>query len=56
MTLYNAGTDVTFNTAVEALFTMEERMELGQMLTDVGVLIETWERDHRGALGLDRGV
>lgn len=41
--LYQAGTDATFNQAVNALFTSQERTKLGQMITALDTLLTSWE-------------
>ncbi len=50
MALYTAGTDATFNAAVNALFNASERTELGQMLAGINTLVTDWENNHMGAL------
>lgn len=50
MALYTAGTDATFNAAVNALFSSNERTELGQMLSGINTLVTDWETNHMGAL------
>lgn len=51
LTLYQAGSDVAFNAAINAIFTTAERQELGQMLSQINALITDWEANHAGALG-----
>ena len=50
LALYQAGTDATFNAAVNALFTSAERTELGQMLADINTLVTAWEANHGSAI------
>lgn len=50
MTLYQAGTDATFNAAVNALFSSAERTEIAQMLSGVNTLVTDWEANHANAL------
>jgi hypothetical protein len=52
LTLYTAGTDPTFNAAVNALYSTAERAELGAMLTDITTLLTSWEANHKAPLGL----
>lgn len=49
---YTAGTDPTFNAAVNAIFTAGERTELGAMLTQINSLVTDWETNHAAALGV----
>lgn len=50
MALYQAGTDPTFNAAINALFSPAERQELGQMLSQINNLVQDWEANHVGAI------
>lgn len=50
LALYQAGTDTTYNAAVNALFSQSERSELGAMLTSINSLVSDWETNHSGAL------
>lgn len=50
MSLYQAGTDTTYNAAVNAIFSASERTELGQMLAGVNTLATDWETNHAAAL------
>jgi hypothetical protein len=50
MALYQAGTDATYNAAVNALFSAAERNELNQMLNGINSLVADWETNHAGAL------
>lgn len=47
---YQAGSDTAFVASVNALFTANERTELGQMATQIANLIQDWEASHMGAL------
>lgn len=51
LALYNAATDLTFNAMIDALFSVAERTELGNMLAEVNALVLDWEANHRAALG-----
>lgn len=53
---YQAATDAKFVATVNTLFTASERTELSAMLTQINTLVSDWETNHRGALGLDRGI
>ena len=48
--LFQAGTDPTFNTAVNALFTAAQRTELAAMLTQINALVSDWETNHASAI------
>lgn len=50
MSLYQAGTDTTFNATVNSRFSQSERAELNQMLVQVNSLVSDWETNHMGAL------
>ncbi len=50
--LYQAGTDQTFNDAIDASFTLAERQELNQMLSQLDALASDWETNHSVILGL----
>lgn len=50
MALYQAGTDPTFNGAINSLFTTSERQELAQMQNQVNSLVVDWEANHSGAI------
>lgn len=52
LALYQAGTDPTFNAAVNALFTAAERTELGAMGAQLAALVSDWETLHPGAIGV----
>ncbi len=52
MALYQAGSDPTFNGAINALFTRSERQEIAAMQGQIDQLITDWELNHRGAIGL----
>ena len=52
LTLYQAGTDATFNAAFNSLFTPADRSELNTMITQLTTLITGWETNHAAALGL----
>lgn len=41
--LYQAGTDATFNEAVNLLFTAPERQKLGQLTTALQTMVDDWE-------------
>lgn len=46
-------TDPAFKAEADHLFTLAQRAELNQMVTDVNTLITAWEANHKGPLGLD---
>lgn len=48
--LYQAGTDQVFNAAVNAMLTVAERQELGQMLAQINALVADWEANHPAAI------
>jgi DNA invertase Pin-like site-specific DNA recombinase len=50
--LYQAGTDQVFNDAIDASFTLQERQELNQMLSQLDALATDWETNHSVILGL----
>lgn len=50
--LYQAGTDQAFNDAIDSSFTLEERQELNQMLSQLDALANDWEANHSVILGL----
>ena len=50
LTRYQAGTDATFNAAMNALFTASERSELNTMAQQIDALVTDWEANHGGAL------
>ena len=52
LTLYQAGTDATFNAAFNSLFTAQDRGELADMIADLTTLVADWETNHAAALGL----
>jgi len=52
LALYQAGTDIVFNAAINAIFTVDERIDLNNMLANIDTLVAHWETDHRAALGL----
>jgi hypothetical protein len=54
LTLYQAGTDPTFNAAVNGLYPAGELTTLGQMLNHLNTLATAWEGDnaYRAALNL----
>lgn len=52
LNLYQAGTDPTFNAAINALHPPAERTELGQMLTQINALVADFEQNHATAIGL----
>jgi hypothetical protein len=54
--LYQAGTDATFNQAVNAIFTANERSQLATMLNQVNTLVGAWEANHASLLGIDTGA
>ncbi len=52
LALYQAGTDPAFNAAFNALFTAQDRTELGTMINQLLTLVADWETNHAAALGL----
>lgn len=52
LALYNAGSDATFNAAINALFTSADRTELATMLGHINTLVTAWETNHKGPLNL----
>lgn len=46
ITLYQAGSNTDFNTAINAIFTPAERAELAAMLENVQLLSQTWATQH----------
>jgi hypothetical protein len=52
LALYTAGTDAVFNAAVDDIYTIAEKQELNQMLTEVDALVSDWQTNHGGLLGL----
>lgn len=50
--LYQAGTDQAFNDAIDVSFTLQERQELNQMLSQLDALAADWETNHSVILGL----
>lgn len=50
--LYTVGTDEEFNEAVDLLFTLAERQELNQMLSQIDALLTDWETNHAEFLNL----
>ena len=52
LTLYEAGTDPTFNAAFNALFSAAERQELAAMIGDLSALVTGWQVNHPGAITL----
>lgn len=53
ITLYMAGTDTTFNEAVEDIFDAGERTELSQMIGDLNTLVTEWDTNHSVILATD---
>lgn len=53
---YQAGTDSTFNAAVNALYTPAERQELGAMLNQAAALVTDWETSHPAAIAYEEPV
>ena len=50
LALYQAGTDASYNAAVNALFTSGERTELLDMVTDIATLTTDWETNHASVI------
>lgn len=50
LALYQAGSDPTFNAAINALYTTAERAELAAMLAQVNTLVTDWQTNHAGAV------
>lgn len=50
ITLYQAGTDPTFNNAVNTIFTPAERAQLSAMLTQLNTLVNNWTANHSNLL------
>lgn len=53
ITLYQAGTNADFNTAVNAIFTQVERAQLASMLTNVNQLVSVWTAQHATLLAFN---
>lgn len=51
LALYQSNTDPVFNNAVNALFSANERNELGTMANQINALVTDWETNHSTALG-----
>lgn len=51
ITLYQAGTDSHFNTAINSIFSTAERTELGAMLENLQTLTSAWAAQHSTLLG-----
>ena len=49
--LYQAGTDLKLNAAINTIFTSAERTELGQMLAQINSLVTNWETNHPDVIG-----
>lgn len=52
LALYQAGTDPAFNATINAIFSVQERQELGNILSDINTMVTDWETNHRAAIGL----
>lgn len=53
ITLYQSGSNVDFNQAIEAIFSVSERQELAAMLNNVRTLVDLWTAQHPTLLGID---
>jgi hypothetical protein len=51
LALYQSGSDVVFNAAVNAIFSAAERSELLILLTQLNALVTDWEANHSMAIG-----
>lgn len=52
LTRYQAGTDLVFKGAIDAMLSPAQRAELANMSSDLTPVITDWEANHRSALGL----
>lgn len=53
LTLYQGGTDTTFNATFNALFTPADRTAIAEMIGELSALtITDWEANHADALGI----
>lgn len=50
---YQAGTDPTFNNAVNSIFTSAERQQLANMLTQLTQLVDAWAANHATLLNTE---
>lgn len=51
LALYQAGTNPSFNAAINTLHPPSERTELNQMLMQINTLIADWETNHASVIG-----
>jgi hypothetical protein len=54
--LYNAGTDADFNSAINSIFTAEERAQLATMLANLNTLVTAWANNHATLLGTNTEI
>jgi methyl coenzyme M reductase alpha subunit len=51
LTAYQAGTDVAYNAAVNALFSAAQRAELSAVAAQLATLVADWELNHASLVG-----
>lgn len=52
LALYQSGTDPQFNQAINAVHGQAERAEILQLFNQILPIIQDWEQNHQGAVGL----